>query len=84
MIGYEAIKREIIANPLPMRETPRNTGNRCDPRSIPASEADPPAESPSSRVPDLLQFHFNDSGNANRLIALYGDDLRYCHALRSG
>ncbi len=28
--------------------------------------------------PDLLKFGLNDSGNTERLIALYGSDLRYC------
>jgi putative DNA primase/helicase len=31
---------------------------------------------------DLLSFLSNDHGNACRLIALYGDDLQYCHAFR--
>jgi putative DNA primase/helicase len=26
-----------------------------------------------------LPFDLNDSGNANRIIRLYGEDLRYCH-----
>jgi len=33
--------------------------------------------------PDLLAYHFNDSGNAERLIALHGEDLLYCHALKN-
>jgi putative DNA primase/helicase len=37
---------------------------------------------PSSGLPSLLDFHFNDSGNADRIIALYGKDLRYCHAFK--
>jgi putative DNA primase/helicase len=28
---------------------------------------------------DLLSPHFSDYGNAQRLIALHGDNLRYCH-----
>ncbi len=31
-------------------------------------------------VPNLLTEHFNDYGNAQRVIALHGDKLRYCHA----
>src|SRR5260370_29003964 len=33
-------------------------------------------------VPDLLPHLHNDHGNAERLIAMYGEDLRYCHAFR--
>src|ERR1035437_10264751 len=32
--------------------------------------------------PDLLSRLDNDHGNAERLIAMYGEDLRYCHAFR--
>ena len=35
-----------------------------------------------SELPNLLDYHDNDHGNAERLIALYGSDLRFCHALR--
>src|ERR1700722_3586753 len=33
-------------------------------------------------VPDLLPYLYNDHGNAGRLIALYGGDLKYCHAFK--
>ena len=33
-------------------------------------------------APDLLTYLYNDHGNAERLIALYGEDLRYCHAFK--
>src|SRR5215831_14386666 len=36
----------------------------------------------NGEVPDLLRFHRNDHGNACRLIALYGEDLHYCHAFK--
>ena len=32
--------------------------------------------------PDLLCHLYNDHGNAERLIAMYGEDLRYCHSFR--
>jgi len=32
--------------------------------------------------PDILSRLHNDHGNAERLIAMYGEDLRYCHAFR--
>jgi len=32
--------------------------------------------------PDLLKQHHNDAGNAERLIAIYGKDLKYCHAFK--
>ena len=36
----------------------------------------------SSSVPDLLAPIHRDHGNAQRLIAVYGADLRYCHAFK--
>ena len=36
----------------------------------------------SSPAPDLLGYLHNDHGNACRLIALYGEDLRYCYPLK--
>ncbi len=32
--------------------------------------------------PDLIPFHFADSGNADRLVMLHGADLRYCFAFK--
>jgi putative DNA primase/helicase len=32
--------------------------------------------------PDLIPFHFADTGNADRLVAMHGADLRYCFAFR--
>src|ERR1019366_5402726 len=29
-------------------------------------------------IPNLLNYHLSDYGNAQRLIALHGPDLRYC------
>src|SRR5260370_5594321 len=37
---------------------------------------------PAGEVPDLLPHLHNDHGNAERLIALYGEDLKYCHAFK--
>jgi hypothetical protein len=33
-------------------------------------------------VPNLLSYLYNYHGNAERLIALYGEDLKYCHAFK--
>jgi putative DNA primase/helicase len=41
-----------------------------------------PAKTPDGAVPDLFPFLLNDHGNACRLVTLYGDDLRYCHAFK--
>ena len=44
-----------------------------------------PANSGTGRghaKPDLLYFMHNDHGNACRLIALYRDEVRYCHAFK--
>jgi putative DNA primase/helicase len=34
------------------------------------------------QVPDLLSYLHNDHGNSQRLVAMFGDDLRYCHEMR--
>jgi putative DNA primase/helicase len=34
------------------------------------------------QAPDLLSYLNNDHGNSQRLVALHGDDLRYCHEMR--
>ena len=36
----------------------------------------------SADPPDLLGYLFNDHGNAERVIALYGKDMKYCHAIK--
>src|SRR4051812_30391298 len=33
-------------------------------------------------LPDMLHFDHNDAGNAQRLIAMSGQNLRYCHAMK--
>jgi putative DNA primase/helicase len=33
-------------------------------------------------LPNLIAFHFADTGNADRLVALHGADMRYCYAFR--
>jgi putative DNA primase/helicase len=44
---------------------------------------DRPRQPENARFPiDLCSFMFNDHGNASRLMALHGDDLRFCHALK--
>ncbi len=41
-------------------------------------------EEPSlAKQADLLQQPFNDYGNGQRLISLFGQSLRYCHAMHS-
>ena len=35
-----------------------------------------------SDPPDLLFYLPNDHGNAERLIAMYGKDMKYCHAMK--
>lgn len=32
--------------------------------------------------PDLLGYLLNDHGNAERVIALWGKDRKYCHAMK--
>ena len=41
-----------------------------------------PANTPEPEKPNLLSYLNNDHGNAERLIALLGKDLRYCHPFR--
>src|SRR5579863_5881954 len=47
-------------------------------------EFDPPIISVNGAAahPDLLWPLCNDDGNSRRLLAMYGDDLRYCYAFR--
>ena len=37
---------------------------------------------PGAESPDLVSFLANDHGNAARLIAIHGEDLRFCHAFK--
>lgn len=37
---------------------------------------------PEDPTPDLLQHLHNDHGNAQRLVTLHGDRLRFCHPMR--
>jgi len=46
-----------------------------DPSSAQASKA-------VTGASDLLSQHFSDFGNSQRVIVLYGDQLRYCHAFQ--
>jgi putative DNA primase/helicase len=41
-----------------------------------------PRTTQRGEIPDLLSQHSSDYGNAQRLLALYGDNLRYCHAFQ--
>jgi putative DNA primase/helicase len=34
------------------------------------------------QAPDLLSYLHNDHGNSQRLVAMHGNDLRYCHDMR--
>ena len=59
---------------------------RCDP-ALPNAEVQRIAASVAKYEPtfeptrsDLLHQHHSDYGNSRRLIALYGDQMRYCHA----
>lgn len=40
------------------------------------------AASANDSAPDLTAHSFNDHGNAERLNAMFGNDLRYCHPLK--
>jgi len=52
------------------------------PEDIPgAAPRQPPDPGPPFDGPNLLGQLLNDAGNAERIMALYGDGLRYCHAL---
>jgi len=39
-------------------------------------------EQAPANTSELLAYLFNDHGNAERLIAMYGQDLKYCHAFK--
>jgi putative DNA primase/helicase len=51
-------------------------------REILMSDPGMAADGEARKRVDLLPQLHNDSGNAERIIALYGEDLRYCHAFR--
>ncbi|MBF0550629.1 MAG: DNA primase [Deltaproteobacteria bacterium] len=42
----------------------------------------PNTSAPATQVNQALDFKLTDLGNAERLVALYGDDLRYCGSWR--
>jgi len=52
------------------------------PEDIPGAAPPRAAPGPPLEGPDLLGYLFNDAGNADRIIALHGAGMRYCHALR--
>ena len=58
--------------PLPISERP----------AISDGPRNPPAQRPKAAGPDLLVQLLNDTGNGDRLIAMHGQDLRYCPAFR--
>jgi putative DNA primase/helicase len=46
-----------------------------------AGQGRPTACASETGAPELLSQYFSDYGNSQRVIALHGADLRYCHAL---
>jgi putative DNA primase/helicase len=56
---------------------PREPWRRSVQQSARAREFNGTARPP--KPPSLLAYHYNDYGNAKRLIAMYGEILRYCH-----
>jgi putative DNA primase/helicase len=73
----------------PAREPwgPRVTSHAHDHRAGCGSSARPDvppaaAHATEEQVPNLLAAIHRDHGNAERLIAMYGADLRYCHAFK--
>jgi putative DNA primase/helicase len=46
------------------------------------NKEEPQSATGEAQPPDLLPYMLNDYGNSQRLVALYGADLRYCHDVR--
>ncbi len=46
-------------------------------------EAPPDSSPPPGGGPDLRWYPLTDAGNGERIRALFGDDVRYCHEMRS-
>lgn len=43
---------------------------------------EPPAEEEAEEPPDLIDYPLTDSGNGERIVALFGKDIRYCLEMR--
>ena len=70
---------ESAVPPKNLRAIAEDIEERYEPE-IPAP-AEPTVE-PQEIRPDLTGYLSNDYGNTGRLIALYGRDIRYCHAFK--
>jgi P4 family phage/plasmid primase-like protien len=62
-----------------LRELVQPVLKQAEPERPPAAVDD---RQDSRDLPDLIPFHFADTGNADRLVCLYGANLRYCFAYR--
>ena len=68
----KAMAGDVYTPPLPI-----DLGNRTNGHAAPPSETVPMATPPSSTAP--ARFNLTDYGNAERLVAQHGEDLRFCH-----
>ena len=56
--------------------------NREQKKELGPSRPMTPRRSSASESPDLMHFLHNDHGNSERIVTMFGSDLRYCHPLK--
>jgi putative DNA primase/helicase len=74
--GY---RERTIATALKVSAECYGLRGRAGRRLRPSEQAaDSGASGAEVNIPDLLHFPYTDTGNAERLVCLYGSDIRYC------
>ena len=75
------MKREIVAEPeIDAFAQEHVDDNNDNPNSM--AKRHSAKTRTSTETAGLTDHLYNDHGNACRLIAMYGEDLRYCHAFK--
>lgn len=63
---------------IPIGEPPPETARRAQPPII----SFPPEAKEGTETPDILGYPLTDSGNGERMVALYGQDVHYCFEMQ--
>ncbi len=84
LVGVAAAVRWLALDGLPPKGDVSDWldagGTAADLRLLAADSPEPPAEEAAAAAPRGREtFHLTDLGNAKRLVAHHGQDLRYCH-----
>lgn len=80
-LGFEERRRQLIERPIhlpPPSHGKEQTGSSDERRG---ADTEKDQDVAKSSTIDLLRYLPNDTGNAHRLVALFGTDLRYCHLM---